>query len=501
MKAGHTILIVDDEPIGQQALEALLLPLDHNLAFAKNGVEALAKAATLIPDLILLDVMMPAMDGFEVCRRLRTHPLLAEVPIIMVTALDDRDSRVQGLEAGADDFITKPFDRVELRARVQTIIRLNRYRRLLLERAKFEWVVEQADDGYLIVSESDTILHANSKARFYLGMVSETKSSFHDSLAQKTFLELARSQYRCEPRLAWGDWPRLSANALVTPRYLMRPESPTANASWLQVDVLNMSGHSLSMSGASRLIRLHDVTAQKALQRDIWQFHGMVAHKLRAPMMGMLNSLDLLARRIDILSRVEIAEVSQIAYATTQRFYEAVEGILQYLEVPTLARHGAGFKLSQLAAMVAEIAADLELKPVTVHDQNEQESAQAIFSKRAMELVLHEILENAKKFHPQHAPKVEIFVSRSSREEAIIKISDDGVSLAPQQLAQLQTPYYQAEKQMTGEVAGMGLGLAMVTSLMWEAGGNCQVYNREPGPGLVVELILPLAVSEKEITI
>jgi CheY-like chemotaxis protein len=132
MKTTSTILIVDDEPVGQKALEGLLLPLEYNLAFAGNGLEALTKAAALIPDLILLDVMMPAMNGFETCRRLRAHPFLADVPIIMVTALDDHDSRLQGLEAGADDFLAKPFDRVALRARVKTIVRLNRYRRLLL---------------------------------------------------------------------------------------------------------------------------------------------------------------------------------------------------------------------------------------------------------------------------------------------------------------------------------------------------------------------------------
>jgi PAS domain S-box-containing protein len=103
----------------------------------------LNRAADLSPDLILLDVMMPGMDGFEVCRRLRASDQLAEVPIILVTALDDRDSRIQGMEAGADDFVTKPIDRVELRARVRTVTRLNRYRRLLAERTQRQQAEEE----------------------------------------------------------------------------------------------------------------------------------------------------------------------------------------------------------------------------------------------------------------------------------------------------------------------------------------------------------------------
>lgn len=143
MEHSNTILIVDDESSACETLKALLFKQRYNLAFAGNGIEALTKAEELTPDVILLDVMMPDMDGFEVCRRLRANPNLAEVPIIMVTALDDRASRLQGIEAGADDFISKPFDRIELRARIRSITRLNRYRRLLLERG-YRHQAEQA---------------------------------------------------------------------------------------------------------------------------------------------------------------------------------------------------------------------------------------------------------------------------------------------------------------------------------------------------------------------
>src|SRR3990172_10071623 len=101
-----TILIVDDTPAGRDTLEELLLAPVYHLEFACDGHEALAQAEAVSPDLILLDVMMPGMDGFEVCQRLRANPRLAEVPIIMVTALDDRDSRLRGIEVGADDFVT-----------------------------------------------------------------------------------------------------------------------------------------------------------------------------------------------------------------------------------------------------------------------------------------------------------------------------------------------------------------------------------------------------------
>lgn len=143
-----TLLIVDDEPNAHIMLEALLLREGYNLNFASNGPEALEKASELTPDLILLDVMMPGMDGFEVCSRLRSDPLLAEVPVIMITALDDRNSRLRGIEVGADDFLTKPFNSIELRARVRTITRLNRYRQLLDERANLQQANEELALAY-----------------------------------------------------------------------------------------------------------------------------------------------------------------------------------------------------------------------------------------------------------------------------------------------------------------------------------------------------------------
>ncbi len=133
-----TILIVDDDPAGRHTLESILDGQGYQLEMAENGLQALEKAEKCLPDVILLDVMMPGMDGFEVCQRIRNNPLLAEIPIIMLTALDDRKSLLDGLESGADDYITKPYDRHELRARLIGITRLNRYRKLLDDRTNIE---------------------------------------------------------------------------------------------------------------------------------------------------------------------------------------------------------------------------------------------------------------------------------------------------------------------------------------------------------------------------
>ncbi|MCB0215363.1 MAG: response regulator [Chloroflexi bacterium] len=138
MEQPSTILIVDDDRVTRQILRGLLEPEGHVIATAGDGDSALERARELMPDLVLLDVLMPGLDGYEVCRRLRADAQLAEVPIIMLTALDDRASRLIGMEAGADDFVSKPFDRVELLTRLRSITRLNRFRRLLQERSQLQ---------------------------------------------------------------------------------------------------------------------------------------------------------------------------------------------------------------------------------------------------------------------------------------------------------------------------------------------------------------------------
>lgn len=133
-----TILVVDDDASNRETLVSILEPEGYQIILAEDGYRALERAKIILPDVILLDVMMPGMDGFETCRIIRNEAALAEVPILFLTALDDRQSLLEGLSSGADDFITKPFDRHELRARLRSITRLDRYRKLLEERKRLD---------------------------------------------------------------------------------------------------------------------------------------------------------------------------------------------------------------------------------------------------------------------------------------------------------------------------------------------------------------------------
>ncbi len=118
------ILVVDDIEANVRLLEAKLTAEYYDVLSANDGPTALAMAAAEQPDIVLLDVMMPGMDGFEVCRRLKEDPLTRHIPVVLITALDGRSDRINGLEAGADEFLNKPIDDVMLFSRVRSLTRL-----------------------------------------------------------------------------------------------------------------------------------------------------------------------------------------------------------------------------------------------------------------------------------------------------------------------------------------------------------------------------------------
>ena len=145
------VLVVDDIWPNIKMLEAHLRSQYYEVLTAGSGAEALEKTEKESPDIILLDVMMPEMSGFEVCRRLKANPQLSHIPVVMVTALTDTEDKIRGLEAGADDFLSKPIDNVALMARVRSLVRL--------KMALDEWRIRENSARQLgVVSEAAHVM-------------------------------------------------------------------------------------------------------------------------------------------------------------------------------------------------------------------------------------------------------------------------------------------------------------------------------------------------------
>ncbi|MGQ0526555.1 MAG: PleD family two-component system response regulator [Alphaproteobacteria bacterium] len=178
------VLVVDDILPNVKLLEAKLVSEYYDVLTATNGKEALEKVASASPDLVLLDVMMPGMDGFEVCRIIKQNPATAHIPVVMVTALTDSEDKVRGLEAGADDFLSKPINDIALMARVRSLVRL--------KMALDEWRTRENTASQLgVVDKSSNVMsEAVDEARVLIvedreyeqRKIQETLARDHDSI-------------------------------------------------------------------------------------------------------------------------------------------------------------------------------------------------------------------------------------------------------------------------------------------------------------------------------
>ena len=157
------ILVVDDIPVNIQLLKTHLATEGYETFVANNGEEALSQAQKIKPDLILLDIMMPKMDGFEACRLLKQNPNTHLIPIIMVTALNEVEDKVKGIDSGADDFVTKPFNKLELLARVKSLLRIKFLNDALQEKVK---QLEQAKEKLRELAITDGLTHLNNYRYF-----------------------------------------------------------------------------------------------------------------------------------------------------------------------------------------------------------------------------------------------------------------------------------------------------------------------------------------------
>jgi signal transduction histidine kinase len=278
-------------------------------------------------------------------------------------------------------------------------------------------------------------------------------------------------------------------------RYLVEPETPTAQAFWLRVDQLSPSDtHTFG-----RFIQLCDVTEQITSQREMRTFHSIVEHKLRTPLGHLQIFLDIMQGRIAKHQFDDLANLVQNANEGARLLVDELNEVFQYISTTTVAQPGEGFHLIKFRTRIDTLCANLDIKKVNITIPSTMLKERLTLTQLALDLVLWEVLENAKKFHPQHDPKIDVTVAPGDIGSTRLQIQDDGIALSPKQLLWAWMPYIQGEKFLTGQVPGMGLGLPLVRTLVLQTGGNVRLTNRTDRPGVVVELILPIAGQKKSL--
>lgn len=253
------ILLVDDHETSLQTLRHILAREGYDLVEASTGREAVIAAREFSPDLVLLDVMLPDISGFEVCQEIRGDLDLAELPVVLITGLRDREATLRGLAAGADDFITKPVEPDELRARVRTITRLNRFRRMRDERNKYEQLVELSPDGIAVLDDEGCITLVN---RVLLSMLGVERAS-----------ELLRVPLAfCLKPLGQGDEGRTVTNTqeLEPAAWILELlENPPERTARLEIGLVCASGEVLPVEAQGRTLLIDGRPGAQILFRDI----------------------------------------------------------------------------------------------------------------------------------------------------------------------------------------------------------------------------------------
>jgi DNA-binding response OmpR family regulator len=274
-----TILCVDDDSNNLALLEAVLAPRGYETIFADSGPAALEKAAAQLPDLILLDIMMPKMSGIEVLEKLRADEKTKTIPVVMVTALKETEDKIKALEAGCDDFISKPFDKVELLARVKSILKISHYLRQLNEKEKFKAVVDKVSDGIAICSPDYLIKDGNLAFFKYLNVADPANVNLVETLFKNYSVSISKEALM-DPAIAHKKFD------------IVRQKSETADALYLEanLDVIkNSTGELLSI-----VLILRDVTAVRKEELTKQDSLALISHELRTPLGVIGGNISLL---------------------------------------------------------------------------------------------------------------------------------------------------------------------------------------------------------------
>lgn len=270
--AAATILIVDDELQNRKLLEVLLLPEGYQTVMAASGEEALAIIAENAPDLILLDIMMPGMDGYAVARSIKANELTSNIPIIMLTAQIDREARLAGLSAGAEEFLTKPVDRAELWLRVRNLLRLKAYGDFLINQSAMLEQQVQARTATLqrfqsaMDATADSILLIDSASQRFIEVNATACKLF--GYSREEFLELAPA----ELSLITPQQLQCEFNAIINGNISGTHEEKLAKRKDGTEVTIEMHRHAIR-SGDSMVIVgvLRDITERKQAEQRMYQ--------------------------------------------------------------------------------------------------------------------------------------------------------------------------------------------------------------------------------------
>jgi two-component system, sensor histidine kinase and response regulator len=500
------VLIVDDDRFNRDILEAMLKPEGFLLLNAASGEEALAIVAQRPPDLILLDVLMPGIDGYEVARTIKANAATKNIPVILLTDLNERHARMLGLNAGAEDFLTKPVDRAELCVRVRNLLRLKAYGDYHGKYSQMLEVEVGSRTADLVESERRTslALDAGQMGTWDLDLATDTsvRSLRHDQIfgyaTQQTEWG-ARNLRACVVPADLAAVHRAFDDALRTSAFSLecRIHWPDTSLHWISAEGRvdrNAHGDPVRILGIVK-----DTTDRKTAEADLRaakdaaeganraknEFLANMSHEIRTPMNGVIGMTDLV---LDTELTPEQREYLLIVKSSANALVTVINDILDFSRMESgkfeldpidfNPRDAIGDTANAVAfrahqngiELIVDVAADV---PQTLRGDPGR-----------LRQILINLLGNAIKFTPQGEVVLRVTREAATAQDVVLHfaVSDTGVGIPLDRQKSIFEAFTQGDGSVTRTYGGTGLGLTISLQLVQLMGGRLWVES-EAGKG------------------
>jgi signal transduction histidine kinase/DNA-binding response OmpR family regulator len=481
------VLVADDNADMRDYL-ARLLGQHWEVTVAGDGIAAWEAARRERPDVVVSDVMMPRLDGFGLIARLRADPDLAEVPVLLVSARAGEEARIEGLEAGADDYLVKPFAARELLTRIDS--QLMRARMRALERAhasRLASIFRQVPAAIAILRGPEHVFElVNDSYQAMVGPRELLGKSFRAALpeleGQGIYELLDGVRASATPYVGRSLRAELARAGALEERYFDFVYQPLLDARGKVEAIAVVAFEVTDLARARREAEIANGAKD--------EFLAMLGHELRNPLSPILIALELIRMRRVPGAERELAVIERQA----QHMVRLVDDLL---DVARVARGKFELRLEQvelshLAALAAEATAPLmaERNHQLVVEVPEQGLAVTGDPNRLTQ-VLGNLLTNAAKYTNKGG---HIRVHACARDgQAVLRVEDDGIGIAAEMLPHLFDRFVQERQALDRSRGGLGLGLAIVKDIVALHGGSVSARSDGPGRGSVFEVRLPLA--------
>ncbi|MVW79873.1 ATP-binding protein [Bordetella sp. 02P26C-1] len=485
------VLYVDDNADMRDYL-GRLLATRYEVRAATDGASALASIRKSPPDLLIADVMMPGLDGLSLLRAVRSDAVTRALPVILLSAKAGEEARVEGMEAGADDYLVKPFSARELVARVSAHLRLSRLRQetlrtLRANEVRLRTIIEQLPVGLGVADVTGRWILTNSMMSGYAPM------------AMPTTVPAEHSRWRAwdenEKPVPVEDWPgqRALRGEVVTQGMEMQYTAPDGREYWLRSTATPLRTDDRSLIGACLV--LQDITELKRVEQELLEAHrrkdeflATLAHELRNPLSPMHNGLYLLKQGA---SPEETARIHDMLQRQVAHMHRLVDDLLEIarinngrislrkepVEIADVVRNALETCRAAIEAGEHTLTLDLPESPIVL-EADPVRLAQ----------VISNVLTNAAKY-TNNGGHIRLRV-RCEADAAVISVTDNGVGIPADQISHVFDLFTQLDGAR-GQ-GGLGIGLTLVRTLVELHGGRVDVHSGGHNQGSEFVLRLPM---------